>query len=139
MPGRQRIEARGNQGREGWDEFQGERILGERPGDGNSREGPTTPRPRAVGDKTPPCGGWQGVMSSGEDRFPSAQEEKRLRTWGILPTSGQNSRNPRARICGAGGVGDWVRTLRDEWLVVRKDPDNLELRLWQDWPQWSLG
>lgn len=76
MPGRQRIEARGSQGREGWDEFQGERILGERPGDGNSREGPTTLRPRAVGDKTPRVGDGRGWCPQGRTGFHQSKKRR---------------------------------------------------------------
>lgn len=68
----------------------------------SSREGPTTSRPRGVGNETPPCEGLQGRAD-----VPSEQQEK-LRIGGILLTSGQNSRESRARIGGFGGVGDCV-------------------------------
>lgn len=81
-------------GREGRDEFQGERILGTRPGDGRV---PPPPGSR-VGD------GKGAVLRGGQ--VPSEQGDRRLRTGRILLTSGQNSRKPRA------GVGDLVGQIR---------------------------
>lgn len=76
MPGRQRIEARGSQGREGWDEFQGERILGARPEDGNSREGPTPSGPGLWVIKHPRVGDGRGWCPQGRTGFHQSKKRR---------------------------------------------------------------